>query len=110
MTIATDTRIVFEEALTAFGAAVLREVGVPVHEAQAIVENLVQADLQMLNRTVSSAFPSTFSGWQPKQSIPVPTFASFVRPRLPRWSTVTTVWVSSSESARCKSRSTRRSK
>jgi LDH2 family malate/lactate/ureidoglycolate dehydrogenase len=46
MTIATDTRIVFEEALTAFGAAVLREVGVPVHEAQAIVENLVQADLR----------------------------------------------------------------
>jgi LDH2 family malate/lactate/ureidoglycolate dehydrogenase len=46
MTIATDTRIVSEQALTAFGTALLIKVGVPESEAREIIGNLIQADLR----------------------------------------------------------------
>jgi LDH2 family malate/lactate/ureidoglycolate dehydrogenase len=46
MTIAADTRIVSEQALNAFGAAVLIKVGVPESEAREIIDNLIQADLR----------------------------------------------------------------
>ena len=46
MTIASDTRIVTEASLQAFGAAVLTHVGVPDDEAREIIDNLVQADLR----------------------------------------------------------------
>jgi LDH2 family malate/lactate/ureidoglycolate dehydrogenase len=46
MTIAAETCIVSEQALNAFGAAVLTKVGVPESEAREIIANLIQADLR----------------------------------------------------------------
>lgn len=46
MTIAADTRIVSEQDLNAFGAAILVKVGVPENEAREIIDNLIQADLR----------------------------------------------------------------
>jgi LDH2 family malate/lactate/ureidoglycolate dehydrogenase len=46
MSIATDTRIVKEQALIDFGTAILVKVGVPSTEAVEIINNLVQADLR----------------------------------------------------------------
>src|SRR5438874_11106368 len=46
MTIAAETYIVSEQALNAFGAAVLTKVDVPENEAREIIDNLIQADLR----------------------------------------------------------------
>ncbi len=44
--IASDTRLVSEQALVSFGVAVLSKVGVPDNEAREIMDNLVLADLR----------------------------------------------------------------
>ncbi len=46
MTIASQTRRVSAQALTAFGIAMLTRVNVPENEAREIIENLIQADLR----------------------------------------------------------------
>jgi len=46
MTIAAETRLVPERALSAFGAALLTRVGVPESDAREIIDNLLQADLR----------------------------------------------------------------